>query len=61
MDELLWFLEFFKIISCYKREWCCVVDDFRIKKVIVMCNDGIKYKYCVRVVCFCKCKRYIYK
>lgn len=47
MDELFWFLEYFKVISCCKREWCCVLDEVKIKKVIVVCIDGNKFKYWV--------------
>lgn len=61
MDELPWFPEFSKIISRHKREWRCVADDVRNKKVTVMCNDGTKRKYRVRVIRSCKCKRYTHK
>lgn len=61
MDELPWFPEFSKIISRHKREWRCVADDVRTRKVTVMCNDGTKHKYRVRVVRSCKCKRYTHK
>lgn len=61
MDELPWFPEFSKIISRHKREWRCVPDDVRSRKVTVFCNDGTKHKYRVRVVRSCKCKRYTHK
>lgn len=61
MDELPWFPEFSKIISRHKREWRCVADEVRSKKVTVHCNDGTKHKYRIRVVRSCKCKRYTHK
>lgn len=61
MDELPWFPDYSKIISRHKREWRCVADETRSKKVTVHCNDGTKRRYEVRVVRSCKCKRYTHK
>lgn len=61
MDELPWFPEYSKIISRRKREWRCVADEVKTKKVTVVCIDGNKFKYRVRVVRSCKCKRYTHK
>lgn len=61
MDQLPFFPEFSKIISRHKREWRCVADDHRSKKVTVICNDGTKRKYRVSIVRSCKCKRYTRK
>lgn len=61
MDELPWFPEYSKVISRRKREWRCVPDEVKTKKVTVVCIDGNKFKYRVRVVRSCKCKRYTHK
>lgn len=61
MDQLPWFPEFSKIISRRKREWRCVADEVRSRKVTVFCNDGTKHKYRVRYTRSCKCKRYTHK
>lgn len=61
MDQLPFFPNFSKIISRHKREWRCVADDRRTKKVKLICNDGTMRKYRVSVVRSCKCKRYTRK
>lgn len=61
MDQLPFFPNFSKIISRHKREWRCVADDRRTKKVKLICNDGTMRKYRVSVVRSCKCKRYTHK
>lgn len=61
MDELPWFPQFSKIISRNKREWRCVPDHIRRRKVKFNCLDGLKRRYSVRVVRSCKCKRYTRK
>ncbi|XP_031560554.1 sclerostin domain-containing protein 1-like [Actinia tenebrosa] len=61
MDELPWFPEFSKVISRNKREWRCVPDYVKRRKVTVFCNDGTKRRYRIPVVRTCKCKRYTKK
>ena len=58
MDELHLFPKFSKIISNRKREWRCVADETRTRKVTMVCIDGTKHKKQIRVTRSCKCKRY---
>lgn len=61
MDELPWFPQFNKVLSRNKREWRCVPDYVKRRKVTVFCNDGTKRRYRIPVVRTCKCKRYTKK
>lgn len=61
MDELPWFPQLSKVISRKKREWRCVPDYVKRRKVTVFCNDGTKRRYRIPVVRTCKCKRYTKK
>lgn len=61
MEDLPFFPAFSKIISRHKREWRCVPDNIKRRKVKVYCNDGTKRRYSVAIVRSCKCKRYTRK
>ena len=61
MDELPFFPQFSKILSKRKKEWRCVPDYVKRRKVTVFCNDGTKRRYRIPVVRTCKCKRYMKK
>ncbi|KXJ28344.1 sclerostin domain-containing protein 1 [Exaiptasia diaphana] len=61
MEELPFFPKFSKILSKKKKEWRCVPDYVKRRKVTVFCNDGTKRRYRIPVVRTCKCKRYTRK
>ncbi|CAH1242227.1 SOSTDC1 [Branchiostoma lanceolatum] len=53
------YAEFEKYWSTHKvREWHCLNDQVRTKKVDLICENGEMRSYPIRVIRSCKCKRY---
>ena len=52
------YAEFVKVMSRNKlRNWTCVDDVVRRKKIRLLCRDGSFRSYKIRVVKSCKCKK----
>ncbi|RUS69377.1 hypothetical protein EGW08_022860, partial [Elysia chlorotica] len=56
--DMPWYAEFIKTMSRNKlREYHCVEDYTRLKKVTLLCKDGTVKTYRIKVVKSCRCER----
>ncbi|XP_071941335.1 uncharacterized protein [Antedon mediterranea] len=57
--NLPWYAEYVKVWSTEKtKEWRCVNDVIRHKRVHLRCENGERRTYRIRTVRSCKCKKY---